>query len=131
MGIGPYKTGETASGSQRWLGSRHGVSNANPGTLDAEAFASAEGVEEGVVPSGTPLTFDDASGLYVPYDGATLSGFLLHDRDINNGDETAAILWHGRILAEHLPVELVEPTNPSAFTLVGASAAGDDTEGGA
>lgn len=128
MGIGPYSSGSHSIGSPRWLGSRHGVSNANTGTLDAEAFASAPGVENGVVPSGYPLTFDDATGLYGPYDGATLSGFSLHDRDISRGDEPTAVLWHGRILGEHLPIEIAAPTNPSAFVLVGIDAAPEEGE---
>lgn len=116
MGIGP-RTVAVSGGSDKWMGSRHAVAEAHPGTLNATAFASATGVTDSVVPSGYPLT--KTGDLYGPYDGATLDGFNIGERSVADGDETTAVMWHGRIKVEHLPVTLTAPTAPHAFVFVG------------
>ena len=115
--IGPFTT-ERSGGNDRWMGSRHGVSNAHPGTLDAAAFASATGVTNGVVPSGYPLIKDATSGKYKPFAGTAgqvLAGFSIDDRDVSRGDALTAVLWHGRIKTAHLPITITAPTG-TAFT---------------
>ena len=118
MAIGPFTTAHSG-GNSSWLGSRHAVAEAHPGTLDATAFASATGVTDGVVPSGYPIARVD--GLCVPYDSAgvdgseVLYGFSLDDRDISKGDEPTAIIWHGRIKTANLPVTFTAPTDAGAF----------------
>lgn len=125
MAIGPITTSRFG-GNDAWMGSRHAVAEAHPGTLNAEAFASAAGVEGGIVPSGYPLV-DNGDGTYGPYTGSgTLAGFSIDDRDINHGDELTAVMWHGRIKVDHLPIEFTPPTGtafvfePAASTDEGA-----------
>lgn len=116
MGIGPITTARSG-GDDRWMGSRHAVAEAHPGTLNAEAFATAEGVENGVVPSGYPLT-DLGDGTFGPYAGTedqTLYGFSIDNRDITHGDEPTAVMWHGRIKVAFLPVTLTVPADRGAF----------------
>lgn len=116
MGIGPITTARSG-GNDSWMGSRHAVAEAHPGTLKASAFASAAGVVDGVVPSGYPLV-DNGDGTYGPYvegtsTGGQLAGFSIGDRDVSNGDELTAVLWHGRIKLANLPITM---TKPSAAT---------------
>ena len=108
-------TSETvAGGNLSWLGSRHGVANARTGTLKASAFTDKH------VPSGTPVAFD--AGLYAPYTaelGQELVGFVINDVNVTGGDEPVAILDHGRIIVDNLPVEdFTVPENPGAFIFV-------------
>lgn len=120
MAIGPTTTGRSGSDSS-WMGSRHAVAEAHPGTLSASDFASADGVTNGVVPSGYPVAED--SGKLVPYDpgdggenpGNTLYGFVIDDRDISGGDEPCAVLWHGRVRVANLPVTFTPPADATAF----------------
>lgn len=126
MAIGPVTTARSG-GDSSWMGSRHAVAEAHPGTLDASAFASAPGVTNGVVPSGYPVARD--GDLLVPYaegDNA-LYGFSIDDRDISGGDEPTAVMWHGRIKVDNLPVEFAYPSG-TAFVFEGGTAA---DEGGA
>ena len=118
MGIGPITTARSG-GDDSWLGSRHAVAEAHPGTLKATAFASADGVTDGVVPSGYPVA-KDVDGFLVPFDdtpetGNDLYGFSIDDRDISNGDETTVVLWHGRIKVTNLPIEFTAPDGVSSF----------------
>jgi hypothetical protein len=124
MAIGPFTTGRSGSDSS-WMGSRHAVAEAHPGTLDATAFATATGVENGVVPSGYPVALD--GDLLVPYNpdpttGNTLYGFSIDDRDISNGDEPTAVMWHGRIKVANLPVTFTAPADAGAFVFEGSGA---------
>lgn len=127
MAIGPFTTSRTG-GNDAWMGSRHAVAEAQPGTLNAAAFKSAEGVVDGVVPSGYPV-MDNGDGTLKPYDGAgELAGFSIDNRDISKGDEPTAVLWHGRIKVQHLPVKFTVPKTPTAFMFVGVSAGTTDSE---
>jgi hypothetical protein len=79
-----------------WLDSRHAVSNAQTGTLDASAF------DGDLVESGILLSIVD--GKYVPFsDAAGFAGLNLYTRDISTGDEPCAVLDHGRVYADALP----------------------------
>ncbi len=113
MAIGPFTTGRSGSNSS-WMGSRHAVAEAHPGTLKASAFASAPGVVNGVVPSGYPVQ-EDAAGFLVPFTDGVLK-FSIDDRDISRGDEPTAVLWHGRIFVDNLPIPFTPPTAATAFT---------------
>lgn len=116
MAIGPITTARNG-GDDSWMGSRHAVAEAHPGTLNAEAFASATGVENGVVPSGYPIA-DNGDGTFGPYTAAeeqTLYGFSIGNRDISNGDEPTAVMWHGRIKVANLPVEFTVPADRGSF----------------
>lgn len=118
MPIGPFTTGRSGSNSS-WMGSRHGVAEAHPGTLKASAFATAPGVTNNTVPSGYPVMFDGA-GLLVPFTGTdgTKLRFVIDDRDISLGDETTALLEHGRIIVANLPITFTPPAGASAFVFV-------------
>lgn len=122
MGIGPYTTSARSGQVTSWLGSRHAVAEAHPGTLDATEFASAPGVTNGVVPSGYPVA--RAGDKLVPYvEGVNeLYGFSIDDRDISRGDETTAVIWHGRIKVDNLPVPFDYPAG-TAFVFEGGSPA--------
>lgn len=125
MAIGPITTSRNG-GNDAWMGSRHAVAEAQSGTLNAAAFKSAEGVTEGVVPSGYPV-MDNGDGTLKPYDGAgALVGFSIDNRDISKGDEPTAVLWHGRIKVKHLPVKFTPPKTPTAFTFVDVPASGSE-----
>lgn len=118
MAIGPLTTAR-GGGDSSWLGSRHAVAEAHPGTLDATAFTGADGVTDGVVPSGYPIA--RLAGKCVPYDSAgidgseVLYGFSLDDRSVTNGDEPTAVIWHGRIKVANLPVTFTAPADAGAF----------------
>ncbi len=119
MPIGPITTARSGD-NDAWLGSRHAVANAHPGTLNAAAFKSAEGVVDGVVPSGYPV-MDNGDGTLKPWDGVgALLGFSIDDRDVSKGDEPTAVLWHGRIKTDELPVEFTVPEAATSFTFVPA-----------
>lgn len=101
-------------GDDSWLGSRHAVDNAESGTLSATAF---DANENKIVRSGTPVSVD--GGLLVPFTGAVdqvLRGFVIGDHSVAEGDKPCAVLWHGRIIVDNLPVAFTSPTVPTAFT---------------
>ena len=109
-------------GDASWLGSRHAVDNAQTGTLDAAAFAA---VPEKVVKSGTPVKA--VNGKFVPAGADAPTGFVFGDRSVANGDEPAAIVWHGLIVVENLPVENFNvPADSGAFVYVGGTPAGEE-----
>lgn len=97
-----------------WLGSRHGVANARPVTLKASAFADKD------VKSGQPLA-DSGDGFHVPFtggDGEKFAGFCLDAVSVKNGDAAVALLDHGRVIVENLPVEFTAPANAGQFVFV-------------
>lgn len=100
-------------GDDSWLGSRHAVENAESGTLSADAF---DAYENKIVPSGTPVAVD--GDLRVPYTGEDdqeLRGFVIGDHSVAGGDKSVAVLWHGRIITDNLPVDFTVPAGPTAF----------------
>lgn len=101
-------------GDDSWLGSRHAVDNAESGTLSASAF---DANDNKIVLSGTPVRVD--GGLLVAYTGAEgqeLRGFVIGDHSVAEGDKPCAVLWHGRIITDNLPVDFTVPAGPTAFT---------------
>lgn len=75
---------ETYSAEDRsWLGSSHGTEATRTITLDRSAFADliADGgdLEDGIIPSGWPVSRLAATGLYAPYRGADTSGITTDD----------------------------------------------------
>lgn len=54
---------------QSWLGSRHGLNNAVPVTLDTSAFTAGAHYPDGYFVSGLPLGRITATGRYGPYGG--------------------------------------------------------------
>lgn len=108
-------------GDDSWLGSRHAVDNAQTGTLDAAAFASAT---DGVVKSGTPVKAQGEK--LVPAGADAPIGFVLGDHSVKDGDASVAIVWHGLIIVDNLPVEgFSVPATAGAFTYVGGTVAGE------
>lgn len=102
-----------ANEDQSWLGKSHGTSDADPITLDGDAFLTT--FTDGIVPSGVVVGRVTASGLYVPYaDGATngsevARGHLLTTVDLGGtaaadvGNTGAALFWHGEVIEAKLP----------------------------
>ena len=93
-----------------WLGSRHGTDAQRSVTLDHTAF-------DGAVPSGTPLAAG-TGGKMAPYtgaDGQTLAGFLAGPVDATRADQTAAMLVHGQIIVDKLPVDFTPPATATNF----------------
>lgn len=112
-------TKKYGGGDDSWLGSRHSVDNAQTGTLDASAFSGDE------VKSGTPVKAQ--GGKFVPAGADAPTGFVLGDHSVKDGDDTVAIVWHGLIVVENLPVEdFTVPADKGAFTYVGGTAAGEE-----
>jgi hypothetical protein len=115
MGLNlPIKT-ETFSATedQSWLGSAHGTNEADPITLDADAFLAS--FPTGVVPSGVVLGRVTATGLYRPYvdgnvDGTEVArGHLFTTVDLGGTTAAAvdkvgaALYWHGEVVEAKLP----------------------------
>jgi len=98
-------TTETMSGGDyRWLASARGTEHPVSATLDVSTF-DLDG--PGVIPSGTPVQFNDDSGLYELADDEdtadTLAGFVWHDVAANTDDVTAAVLTDATIIADNVP----------------------------
>lgn len=105
-------TSEVSGGDHSWLGSRHGVSVAESGTLNVSAF----NLDTDVVPSGYPVA-DDQDGLLVPYTGGVgqnLRGFVIGDQPLD-GTAVVPVLWTGRIVVDNLPVDFTVPDTPGQF----------------
>lgn len=107
---------KASGGDRRWLSTPHGLNDAK--TVSGETASFATVAVSGVIPSGTALTITD--GVAVPYDGATLSGFVVDDTPIVAADaeiNLAAVL-HGLIDGEFLPAQIAEPTDFGGFTFI-------------
>jgi hypothetical protein len=105
------KTDTVGTGDQSWLASLHAVREARSGTLDTSAFTKATHYPNGYFISGLPLGQITATKLYAPYnsgaaDGTqTLAGFLVFDVPTDGVEDlNAAILDHGRIYTDKLPI---------------------------
>ena len=105
---------KVGSGDQSWLGSTHGLRNAQTMAFDPENFSDK--AVGGVVPSGTPLAVHEKK--LVPYDasgGSTkdvLVGFLLTDQPIKGGTRGVPVLDHGRVKIGNLPDKTFEAPTP-------------------
>lgn len=96
-----------------WLGSRHGIDNAQPCTLDTSAFMKATHYPEGFFKSGIPLGLITATELYGPYDNAASDGrqtFVGHlfaavrAPEDTTHDPIGAIFLHGLVNESRLPL---------------------------
>lgn len=104
------------SGRKTWLGSGHGVNHAQTGTLDMSSFSAAD-YPEGYIPSGFPVDATDRTAVkkWTSASTGTL-GFVLDDVTVV-ADEAApaALLLHGAVYTDELPVEFTAPATPTAF----------------
>lgn len=102
-----------SGGRKSWLGSKHGVSEAQTFEVNAEAFTGD------VVQSGTPVAV--VGGKLVPFnsggsDGSeNLVGFVVEDNHVSEGEPNAAVLLHGQVIVQNLPVEFTAPADPGQF----------------
>lgn len=113
---------ELGANDRTWLGSDHNIRATH--VLNAAAF------DGDVVLSGTPVELD-ADLLAVPYAGGELRGFVYSDYPLDNGNYPAAVVIHGDIKVNNLPVDFVPPAG-TAFTFnapVGAAGTGEGGEG--
>jgi hypothetical protein len=110
-----------------WLGSDHGTSMGRSITLDVSAFTPATHAPDGYYPSGLPLGQITATGLYAPFtpagtDGTeVLAGFLLTSVALpadGTTDVVGALLDHGRVVVDRLPVAFDPATVTEASCLV-------------
>lgn len=107
MGISP-KRKSFGRVNRRALITEHAVGDALGCTLQSTTWASAAGVQDGLVPALYPVSVG-ADGIAVPFDTANqatapFSGFTLDPVDTTKGDESVGYLWHGAIDASLLPV---------------------------
>lgn len=94
-----------------WLGSDHNIRKTE--TLNASAF------DGDVVLSGTPVQVQGGggpnAGLLVPFDDGDLRGFVFSDTSLEHGNYPVAVVLHGHIVTENLPVDFDAPAS-SSFT---------------
>lgn len=118
------------TGDRRWLGSTHGIYNARTSTLDIPSFTKATHYPDGFIRSGQPVNCADESAV-APWTGAAGEklGFVLTDQqavDPKTGNAyataPAAVLRHGIVNVDHLPVAFTIPTAAGNFTFVGTGA---------
>jgi hypothetical protein len=113
--IGRRSTG-TRSGDQRWIGSRHALDSAKTATLDLDAFTKATHYPNGYLPSGLPVNAADPANV-VPYTGTGVLRFLKDNHQVVVDDLgtvpselQVALLWHGLVYTDVLPVAFTAPT---------------------
>ena len=118
-------TESIGGGDQTWLGSDHGLFNAQTGTLDVSLFTKATHYPNGYFPSGLPVDVAD-EGAVKPYaDGAgAVLGFLFTDQ-VTDGttDIPSPIFRHGMVKLDKLPIDLTVPATGSAagFVFIGGA----------
>lgn len=71
MGTIATTTETFGGGDYRWLKSARGTEHPQSGTLDTSTFTEGTHYPNGYFPSGLPVYFNAASGLYEPFDGST------------------------------------------------------------
>lgn len=71
MGTIATTTETFGGGDYRWLKTARGTEHPKTGTLDTSAFTENTHYPNGYFPSGLPLYYNPASGLYEPFDGTT------------------------------------------------------------
>ena len=108
---------ELGANNRRWLGSDHNIRKTH--VIDASAFSGD------AVLSGTPVQRD--GDRVVPYAGGELRGFLYNDYPLEHGDYPVAVVVHGDIKTQFLPVDNFTPPAGTSFTFDVPTAA----EGGA
>jgi hypothetical protein len=112
---------------QSWLGSKHGVENATPITLDADKFLTT--FPTGIVPSGVALGKITATGLYAPYTPKNESVSIAVDATAGNwtvtinGQATGNIAFNATAAAVQAAVELLDDVSPGDITVTGGPGA--------
>lgn len=110
---------------QRWLGSREGMDQCRTVTLDDAAWAGK--VDNGRLKGGEPIAQNTSNDKWVPYASGgsngtnKLVGFLRNDIPFREGegDCTAPMLDHGRIIVKYLPSPVaVTATQTGFFRLI-------------
>ena len=112
---------ELGANDRRWLGSDHNIRKTS--VLKASAFTGDS------VLSGTPVQLD-GDGFAVPYTSGALRGFVYNDYPLEHGDYPVAVVIHGDIKVDKLPVEDFTPPAGSAFTYNAPVAASGGNGGG-
>jgi len=116
--IGRRSTG-TRAGDQRWIGSRHALDSAKTATLTVADFTPATHYPNGYLPSGLPVDASDPSNV-APYTGADgeVLRFLKDNHEVEEGitELQVALLWHGLVYTDVLPVAFTAPANTGGFT---------------
>ena len=109
-------TATSRAGDQRWIGSRHALNNARTATLDPALFTAATHYPNGYLPSGLPVNAADPSAVAPFTGGATeVLRFLKDNHEVEAGvtEIQVALLWHGLVVTEFLPVPF---TIPAGYT---------------
>lgn len=120
-GLIPRRSTGTRTGDQRWIGSRHALDSAKTATVDVTAFTEATHYPNGYLPSGLQVNAADPANV-VPYTGVAgeVLRFLKDNHEVEAGvDEIqVALLWHGLVYTDVLPVAFVAPAdgNTGGFT---------------
>lgn len=113
---GLRQTATSRAGDQRWIGSRHALNNARTATINPALFTKAQHYPSGYLPSGLPVNAAN-SGNVGPFTGAAgqVLRFLKDNHEVKaDVDEIqVALLWHGLILTDFLPVPFTIPTGYS------------------
>lgn len=99
-----------------WLGSAHGVNATRSITLDVSKFTKSTHYPNGVIPSGTAVAKDSATGKYVPASDEEGSEeldeivFTYGSRRVTAPDANILVagLDHGRVVESRLPVPVTE-----------------------
>lgn len=114
--IGRRSTG-TRSGDQRWIGSRHALDSAKTATIAVSEFTRATHYPNGFLPSGLPVDGSDPANVG-PYTGGAgqVLRFLKDNHEVEAGitEIQVALLWHGLIYTDVLPVAFTTPASGSA-----------------
>lgn len=107
---------------QSWLGSAHGTDAAHSITIDVTTFTAATHYPDGALKSGLPLavtgTTADGFNLYglwtdndtTPVD---LAGFLLTPVAASSDQVGGALMEHGRVITDLLPVPVDDAAKAS------------------
>ncbi|MFV0496068.1 hypothetical protein [Mycobacterium sp.] len=105
MGIETTEIVYGGGGDYRWLKSARGTEHPVTGTLDVSSVP----ITNGVVLSGTPVSYNSGSGLYEAADSTstadTLAGFVWHNvaATATGADQPAAILTDATIVEAFVP----------------------------
>ena len=114
----PRLVSETVrTGNVTWLGSDHGMFDAETGTLDVSTFVKATHYPNGYFPSGLMVNIANLAAV-APFTGAACEkiGFVLFDQPTDGvADIAVPIIWHGLIKTANLPVATNLPTAAAGF----------------
>ena len=89
MSIATTETSQ-GGGDYRWLASARGTQHPKSATLDLSDFTEGTHYPDGYIPSGTPVSYRPADGMYGPFSGST-----------GDADETGTITEGGSGLTSY------------------------------